>query len=588
MLYGNHNLQRGDHDGSPTNNRPPRWGGQDNPAPTTQAAQTPTGAGGATVAISDHVQQLQRDLRELGFTVIQSPDGDFGRYTQWAVREFQIYASMQYVASLNVPQLHALTGDPTAGEGAPEVATLGTVPNQDPPVSYYVATLQQTSNTSQYTGPISGVVNEATRNAISHWLDNNYRCPVVIEAWNVNRQGIRSTTFNDGVNLWRHDQLTSTAPRIFYRDFSDYYTYPQSRQADEYHVLGTYSRFAGWGGPASLVPGHTWREEAEMLPEHLINDATTIASLALVPNGATASTYRVVRATAEQECMGAFDSVNAYDDAIISLGPCHWTLGVLPAGGYDNGELPGFLAYVMHRDLDDYKLAYGNFGLYPSESWVGQNAGPLWLGGQLKYAGWARMHVEDTDPSQAHVNLPQMQLFDRAANEAAYFKNWHWFFRWVMAGRTIETVRTSMWDMVRMRLRDIRSLNISITAGRTTINDTLGAIFTSERANAVLLRWHIFRPAHVTGNRVRNSVISAINGSPRIDWSLPLAQWTDAHESTLLAQLLSDANQVNNTQTALSQWPNYPGRGGRNYILGNELGALSSGRNSLSFDTLGI
>lgn len=57
-----------------------------------------------------------------------------------------------------------------------------------------------------------------------------------------------------------------------------------------------------------------------MLPQHLINDATTTTALALLPDNATASTYRVVRATAEQECKGAFDSVNAYDDAIVSLG----------------------------------------------------------------------------------------------------------------------------------------------------------------------------------------------------------------------------------------------------------------------------
>src|SRR5690554_6816200 len=120
MLYGNHDLQRGDHDGSPTNNRPPRWSGQDNPSPSAQIAETPIGTGGATIAVAGHVQQLQRDLRELGFAVISSPDGDFGRYTQWAVREFQIYARMERVATLDVARLHELTGDPNTGESASE------------------------------------------------------------------------------------------------------------------------------------------------------------------------------------------------------------------------------------------------------------------------------------------------------------------------------------------------------------------------------------------------------------------------------------------------------------------------------------
>ena len=286
--------------------------------------------------------------------------------------------------------------------------------------------------------------------------------------------------------------------------------------------------------------------------------------------------------------MGAFDSVNAYDDAIVSLGPCHWTLGVLPTGGYDDGELPGFLAYVMHNNIDDYKLAYGNFGLFPSDAWVAANRGPLWNRGQRKYTGWIRMHGEGTVPSQAQTNLSQMPLFDRSIDETAYFKSWHWFFRWVMAGRTVEATRLSMWHAVRMRLRDVLGTNVTITAGELTLQAALGEVFTSERAAAILLRWHIFRPAHVTGNRVRNSVTGAVNSSPTLDWGLPCSRWTDQHESVLVTRLLADANQVNNTQAALSDWPDYVGRPRRNYILGNELGALSGARNSFTMDTQGI
>lgn len=145
-----------------------------------------------------------------------------------------------------------------------------------------------------------------------------------------------------------------------------------------------------------------------------------------------------------------------------------------------------------------------------------------------------------------------------------------------------------MWHMVRMRLRDVLAINVSITAGQITFDDTLGAIVTSERAAAILLRWHIFRPAHVTGNSVRNSIANAINANRNVEWNLPRTQWTNAHESALLTQILTDANQVNNTQTALSQWPNYPGRAGRNYILANELGPLSGDRDSFTLDTIDI
>lgn len=597
MLYGNHNLQRGDSDGNPAANQPPRWGAVANPPPPAGAAQTPQNQGGATIAIPQHVRQLQDDLRTLGFLCGGTPDGGFGRGTEWAVKEFQIYASMTHVARLNTQRFRQW--QPNGGLTAPEIGALGTRPNSNPPESYYVGSLDQTANTARYTGPISGVVNQRTRDAIEHWLDQNYRCPVVVEAWLVSRQsGQRTAVFTNGVNVWQFNQITQgtvrnaqnqvvSYVRMFYRDFTTYYTYPAARVTTEYHVLGGYTNYMTFGGPVSMVPQHTW-SQAEMTPERLIGPATTLATLQANLNGATTSTYRVVRATAEQECMGYFDSINAYDDALISLGPCHWTMGLYPANGYDNGELPGFLAYVLHSNRASYLTAYGNFGLYPSSAWVGNNAGPLWNQGQRKYVGWIRNHIDSTDPATAATNIPQLAEVDRATIEANYYKTWHWFFRWVMAGRTIPAVQQAMWGMVRMRLRDVLGIPVNVQSGNIHVTGTLGTVFTSEKAAAILLRWHIFRPGHVTGTSVRNSIRSAIQNNPTVAWTLPLAQWTNAHETAVTDQLLTDATAVNSTQTHLAAWPTYPGRNGRGYVVGNELGTLRTARNSFVLDAAGI
>ncbi|KAG1221047.1 hypothetical protein G6F68_021035 [Rhizopus microsporus] len=53
-------------------------------------------------------------------------------------------------------------------------------------------------------------------------------------------------------------------------------------------------------------------------------------------------------------------------------------MGLMPAGGYDNGELPGFLAYFLPRNQADYQRYLGNLGLYPATAWAGVNTGPLW------------------------------------------------------------------------------------------------------------------------------------------------------------------------------------------------------------------
>ncbi|CAE6821423.1 hypothetical protein R69746_06067 [Paraburkholderia aspalathi] len=591
-MYGDFNLQRGDHDGNAQQNHPPRWGGVNNPPPPTGAsAQTPQNDGGATIVVPEYVQKLQRDLRSLGFLIIPTPNGQFDRYTEWAVKEFQCYARMNRVARLNAQRLQQYS--PQAGQSAVDVSALGARPGANPPESYYVSTLDSVSNEFPYTGPISGVANERTRRAIDYWLSNNYRCPVVIEAWAINQHGQRTSLFSHGVNIWRCDQITSGGSRMYYRDFSDYYAYPAGCNANEYHVLGAYYQYSSYGGPASVVPKHTW-PQAEMTPERLIGSGNTLAILQADQNGATTSTFRVVRAAAEQECMGFFDSINAYDDALTSLGPCHWTMGLSPQNGYHNGELPGFLAYVLSKNQAGYLSAFGNFGLYPSSAWqpssawTAANRGTLWNSHQRTFNGWIKTHKDSTDPAHAPTDIGNLDDVKRAAIEANYYKTWHWFFRMVMAGRTITHVQRAMWDMVRYRIRDVLDIPVQVGSGSATLVSTLGGVFTSEKAVAILLRWHIYRPAHVTGHRVSNSIQKAIAGNSTLAWTLPPAQWTDVHERALMSQLLADATVVNPTQALLAAWPVYTGRAGRHYAVGNELGSLRETRNSFSLDITGL
>jgi len=601
MRYGNFDLQRDDHDGVIRDNRPPRWGGLIDPPSHPSIGETPQDQGGATLVVPQYVQQLQRDLRSLGFGVVGVPSGNFDRYTEWAVREFQIYAGMSHVAQFSPARLQSILPANRVGAPMPEhahdVASLGICKGSIPAESVYVATLSRVPNTYRYTGPVSGVLDQRTRNALDHWIHHQYRCPVVIEAWTVDARTLtRTMPFGNGINIWRHDEIThvgvknghrwTTHTRMFFRDFTRYYCYPSTQQDDDYQPLGSYTQFGVYGGPVSTVPSHCW-SESEMTPERLI-EGTTLATLRADPCCATASTYRVVRAAAEQECMAAFDSVNAYDDALVSIGPCHWTLGLLPAKGYHNGELAGFLAYVLHHNRLDYLAAFGNFGLYPSAPWVRSNQGALWNPGQRKYVGWIRQHVATTNPSEAPDALDKLPEVSRQLPEANYYKTWHWFYRWVMAGRCVAGVRSSMWDMVRLRLRDILAIPVVARTRTQQIVAPLGAIFTSERAIAILLRWHIYRPANVTGNAVRNSIHKAIQVNPNIDWALSLDRWGDPHEMALTRQLLADATVITRSQADLASWPAYVGRDARKYSLNHELGSLSEARHSFVLDTKGL
>src|SRR3954469_225880 len=139
-LYGGYDLRRGDSDSRL------RYGGSDRqvggPHPLPGPGQVP------------FVLQLQRDLLELGFSLVGEPDGELSRLTEWAVREFQIHARMPRVA-------HEL---PMSSDR-------------------YLDRLEQAANDAPYSGPVSGVVNLQTRAALGLWLARRWRCPVVLEAW---------------------------------------------------------------------------------------------------------------------------------------------------------------------------------------------------------------------------------------------------------------------------------------------------------------------------------------------------------------------------------------------------------------------
>ncbi len=525
-------------------------------------------------------RQLKDSLRTLGFLIVGEPDDNFDRRARWAVREFQCYAKMQYVA-------HVRDDAPaSARQGAHLVAQLGQQAGQA--TSVYVASLESVENTKRYTGPVSGQPNAATIATINHWLENDWRCPVVVEAWNTHNNG-RTTLFQHSgkfaENIWHHDEIASTTPRMYVRDFSRYYALPAGRHDDDMHVVGDFVSYLSWSGPRSVPPGHTW-PEGEMLPDRLVGSSSLTAP--------QASTFRVVRAVSEVECLGFFDSANSYDNAFISVGPCHWTLGIVDSGGaVSEGELCGYLSYLKHADHAAFHQAFGFFGVKADEEWTaaGGNGASLFSASSRKYAGWLALQQED--------GAYQRLALDEA--EGNFFKTWHWYYRFVMAGRTITGYRRRMWDMARMRIRDIRSAPWGAAGpwGAAANNVTVGDVFTSERAMAMILRWHIRFPAHMisggsAGTRLRNALSHAqtMPAGQALAWNSAPSAWTDQHEQLLIDGLLGQVQAVGNANLTesinyVAGWNSW-GSNPRGYALGNPVGPLGVGRNSFQFDASGV
>jgi hypothetical protein len=456
----------------------------------------------------------------------------------------------------------------------------------------YVDRLMGAANPAdvRYTGPVSGVVNAATRSALVYWLDNRLRCPVVISAYTVDAAGTRTGVFAGHENVWQYREVPNAAPRFFARDFSGYYTLPPGRNPDDLIVVGDYTP-ALTGGPRSMPPAHTWAE-AEILPEHLVG-----AQLAEL-NAAQRSTFKVVRAVSEVECIGFFDSINAYDTGFVSLGPCHWTLAILFGGVMNEGELGSYLAYLRHADPEAFQAAVGFFGVRIDENWFQggiDDGSALYVAGQRKYTGWVSLQ----DETNNFVRRPLTQ------DEANYFRSWHWIYRFEMAGRTIEGYRRRMWDMARIRLRDILSArwptaahvpDVPADAGGTR-RAMVGDVYTSERAMAMLLRWHVNMPATVfSGGVAANRLANAFQRASIPPAAGNPATWTDAHEASLIQGIRDEVTALGNanlidTINQVDAWPAWAAGGAANprgFALDPAIGNLAVTRNSLQFDADGL
>jgi hypothetical protein len=221
------------------------------------------------------------------------------------------------------------------------------------------------------------------------------------------------------------------------------------------------------------------------------------------------------------------------------------------------------------------------------ENWIDQNGAPtgagLYNASARKYAGWVAMQSED-----GFVRLAESE------QEGNLFKTWHWFYRFVMAGRTVEGYRRRMWDMARMRLRDLMTLPRDGAGGSPRLAD----LFTSERALAIILRWHVRFPAHIAsggrlGSRLQEALDSARSANSGLNWNGPPSSWTDAHESALLGALRSLAASagggLDETIQRVDEWPAWAsGKNPFSYTLSRDIGPLDTRRGSFRFDSDGL
>ncbi|HEY0735990.1 MAG TPA: hypothetical protein VGD69_13840, partial [Herpetosiphonaceae bacterium] len=154
------------------------------------------------------------------------------------------------------------------------------------------------------------------------------------------------------------------------------------------------------------------------------------------------------------------------------------------------------------------------------------------------------------------------------------------------------------WHMARIRLRDIRATPWPATAHVPAVPDgsggtrpaTIGDVYASERALALLLRWHIRIPVDVASgvhagarlvNALNHAAIPASAGNP--------TTWTDAHQALLVQGIMDEVAAINNanltdTMTYVNTWPSWAGGSNpRRFALAETIGTLATTR-TFQFD----
>ena len=419
-------------------------------------------------------------LRELGFGSLTAD-----LPVEQVVREFQICAKAPVVAEASNP--------------AQTPAQLALRDFSD---------LVSVANRHRYTGPVSGRANLETRKLIDAWAQSSQRCPVVMPAWATKDLDASDTpkagtiaTHND---VWarREPPSETKQPRIpparpkfivFCADFTQ--TNPGTTlSAGDLVRVGYNKHFGGKPSGAVAIWPDTRRSmpTAEVTPKNLFNgkEAELIRQRAEPPIAANilASSFKVVRAVAEQECIGYLDQLNGYDDAGISIGLFHSSLALAkrnPTGSTPLGGLAAYLDYLRYagRITTDFLKPQG-LAVFPEQDKT-KAAHSQSSGSHQQPLGY----VDDLGAARAMTKAGVLELIP----------SWRSVWRWMNIERHDKEFANASWNMALRRLKLILKAKMGVNPkdDRQTGAPTIGSVFTTELLIAFLYRWHVKVPAGV-------------------------------------------------------------------------------------------
>ena len=481
----------------------------------------------------NEITELRKQLTALGFNLLFDVADQPTAWLRHAVREFQIYARLPRVAKVKPGSENELR---------------------------WLDRLEAVENTKRYQGQIDGIYDRVRLQPyLDHWAAEKYRCPVVAEIF-----------VNDGKTKWPELEADSTEVRGNYWRYDD----PRiekfakaSKDKDPYGKLQVrVSDLTGFFEPQHSAPVKSGRirkhsvrpagkNKADVWIGGFVGDSRIVTSTAeVLPTTFTdrewtqlsdqaQRTFRVVRAVSEQECLGYLQSINGYDDAWMSLGPCHWTLALaVPGNSNPNddagaGELPAFLAYwAATEDKDSKTKLTQPFGVEPKPAWTNGKP-PSKPGGACSYTGRLHWLSGPLDGTAQYGPISKIE-------DLNWIRTTHWFWRFLALARNVKSFRQRQWHMTRIRLRDILAYEIDPAdrPGKEAAQNKVAVskLITSEAGVALLLRCHIRKSGFLDQRKLAHPSLRLALAFANIAEKDP-AKWKANEESALIEGLLASA-----------------------------------------------
>lgn len=376
----------------------------------------------------------------------------------------------------------------------------------------------------------------------------------------------------DPENLWGHDDVQTTDCRMFVHDFTNHFLDPESVNSQRSQnlteeIAGSESQYKhgdritlgyyvmdadeGYYGPRTVPSyGQTW-ESTEITPELFGTERDSM--------------YNVIEAITQVECNGHLGSLNAYDEALLSAGPYHWTMPRYDKSPVWEGELCGFLSYLKSEYVETYEHIFGRFGVDIDTEW-GEHGEALFRA-QQKYTASIEKQTPDGMELMPMRDGENPLSEDEAGKQWDYFRNWHWYYRFLMASRLQHfpqmenSFQEACYDFARFRVEDVLNVEWQTPLQHWPDDTTIGDVFTSEKAVAMLVRWHVLNPGTFIdtsgpyqSDNLKTVLENARQNAPSLEvdeenvqgdsWTCDPVHWTDDHESVLIEEIQNQGAAV--------------------------------------------